>query len=429
MDLEGENQELLSVLLHSNITIPLELTQPVKGYHTIQNRNAQLRNLLMKHRALMDEQDSDDPEIVRHRRLKAARQKSKMEIDQKEQEAITKGDFSEINKIYGRKYQKMRDWDLLQKEQEKMAKKEETGRKYHARKRKNNKSLALMKKNKVKRSSSIEPKHKEKDSKSTPSKRPMSARNTVNLPVYESPKNDEKSQKRNTEKVKKKKHPKQVSFAIDIDSDEEDRKVKKRFSRKSPSESPNISPGQHCRNDSLQSTGSVVLHSGTTPKLDAMTLDDLSPSVLEIGYEASLDQLQDDNGIVAITPQAETEDDEDLLVGIERMASMHAKDAESIVFHNLRQSSSISLDTSWMDTDDGVDTENMDVGGDVESSSSELTFSDDGNEEEDENDEDMVPLGVQMMIKEEEENEKNHDVLEKASLQRMETLNSQRSME
>merc|ERR1712228_1119172 len=123
MDLEGQNQELLSVLLHSNVTIPVELTQPVKGYHTIQNRNAQLRNLLMKHRALMDENESNDPE--------AAREKSKNEMDALEKEATIKGDFSGINKIYGRKHKKVRDWNLLQKEQEKMAKKEKTGRKYH----------------------------------------------------------------------------------------------------------------------------------------------------------------------------------------------------------------------------------------------------------------------------------------------------------
>merc|ERR1712129_302725 len=150
-----------------------------------------------------------------------------------------------------------------------------------------------------------------------------------------------------------------VSFAVDTSSDV-----------KSNSASP-IVLSQHAKGDS---SGSIVLHSGATPKLDAM-------SPLDIGYNAS---DGDNDLIIAITPDVEMERG----------------------YHHLAQSSSLSLDTSWIDTEN----EEVDIGQIEleESGSSELTFSDDGNEEEDENDEEMVPLGVQM-IKEQENHGRDSD--------------------
>merc|ERR1712129_580635 len=294
----------------------------------------------MGHQALMEEEmlTSDNPEFVRQRRLKAVRNKVDKEMADLEQQAFAKGDFSQISKIYGRKHKKMRDWEKLQKQQAKLDKREVTGRKYHQRMKKNQKSLALMGE---KRSSSIEPTPRKRNSDNV--KRPKSARqrNTVNLPVFDGA---------NSNEMKGRKGKKKVSFAVDTSSDV-----------KSNSASP-IVLSQHAKSDS---SGSIVLHSGATPKLDAM-------SPLEIGYNVS---DEDNDLIIAITPDVEMERG----------------------YHHLAQSSSLSLDTSWIDTEN----EEVDIGQIEleESSSSELTFSDDGNE--DENDEAMVPLGVQM-IKEQE---------------------------
>eukprot|EP00483_Globobulimina_turgida_P006048 UN06058 len=156
MDVEGDNRELLQILLHSNVPIPTELTTPVMGYNTIQNRNAQLRNLLLKHQALLDDTDiANNPELVRAKALKAARKKFEQAQEKREMEALQKGDLKQITKTYGVKHKKIRQIKQIMREQEKEEKRLESGRKYRERNKKNISSLRLIKKKRKKMASSL----------------------------------------------------------------------------------------------------------------------------------------------------------------------------------------------------------------------------------------------------------------------------------
>eukprot|EP01083_Nonionella_stella_P254090 873599_1 len=109
IDIEGDNRELMKILLHANVPIPVELTTPVKGYHTIQNRNAQLRNLLLKHQALLDDDEiAKNPELQRAMKLKETRKKFEQEQEKRELEALKKGDIKQITKTYGNKHKKIK---------------------------------------------------------------------------------------------------------------------------------------------------------------------------------------------------------------------------------------------------------------------------------------------------------------------------------
>ena len=158
MDINEKNRELIKILIHANVNIPPELLTPVKGYHTIQNRNAQLRNLLLKHQAIMSEQDfENNPELQRAKKLKEARKKFEKEQEEQENEALRTGDLKKITKTYGKKHKKIRAIKEIMKEKEKIDKKFKTGKKYRERNKKNQSSLALLKarKEKIKSSSLV----------------------------------------------------------------------------------------------------------------------------------------------------------------------------------------------------------------------------------------------------------------------------------
>lgn len=122
IDIEGTNKELVKIIIHANIPIPKELSTPVKGYHTIQNRNAQLRNLLMKHMAVMDE---DAPWMARFKRLQEARAKFEQEQERKTREALESGNLSEITTVYGTKHKTLKHITQRLEEAEKAQKQHE----------------------------------------------------------------------------------------------------------------------------------------------------------------------------------------------------------------------------------------------------------------------------------------------------------------
>jgi len=139
MDVEGDNRQLMKMLLHANVPIPKELTTPVKGHHTIQNRNAQLRNLLMKHQAVMDK---DADWYKREAALKEARSKFELDDKKKTRDALKSGNLSEITTVYGTKHKKLKEIMQHVEEQVKQQKKEEQARKLDERKRTNESNLS-----------------------------------------------------------------------------------------------------------------------------------------------------------------------------------------------------------------------------------------------------------------------------------------------
>jgi len=440
LDIDGENRELIKLLLHSNISIPPELTTPVKGYHTIMNRNAQLRNLLLKHQALMDDEAiANNPALARAKKLKEARERFEREQQEKEKEALLAGDLSTFTKTYGTKHKKLRQIKEIMKAQAKQEKKMEIGRKYNKRHRQNESSLALLKKRKQKiKSSSLalndiaeEQAGKKRESakgkqngKRTSNKentlspksasiksRPMSAGGGVRrssgkqVRGFRSNSSSPSPRGRESEKhskSKKKKKKKSSSKEEEDDGDEEERKRGKKKKVSFVDKSKQKKKAVKFKRPSLDLAD--------TP--NSMRSDASSPQMLPMDDELNLSYDAD-----AMTPTipegtGEDEDDENAPNGVDRMLSMHNQDNRTLVIHNfpsrLSNASMQSDATSYLDDD----AQSKHDGGYFTDASDELVFSDDDQEvhddvdDDDDDDEvveddanpDTVPLSVRLIM-------------------------------
>ncbi len=442
MDIDGDNRELLQVLLHANVPIPTELTTPVMGYNTIQNRNAQLRNLLLKHQALLDDADiANNPELTRSKALKAARQKFEQAQEKREMEALQKGDLREITKTYGVKHKKIQQIKKIMREQDKEEKRLETGRKHRERHKQNISSLRLIKKNRKKMASSLaladiaqrykkdkaeKPKKghsrkrsssiganknvlKDRRKKLKPSKarqdRPFSARGRSSTAVSLAFNVGDKGKK---ERKSKKKKKKKVSFA------EKKGKVRKKITKKKKLHkiddkiaSPVVGV-LDSRKKNVSDGPVVVSHNGWTPKTKSVESDGLSATSFEL--EAPMNTM-------AIG------DEDDILVGIERM---HSQNVDSMVIHSRINS---ALAKEHLGDSHSSHSLSFD-----EDESSEITFSDDGEDEDDDNGDDAnaVPLSVlrlRALEKEQEkEKEKKSNKEPQPQLRFMQTIESQTTL-